>query len=132
VAAAGRRCHSVRFMSGFLTNEKETYTVPEGYRAVVRHLALVSWGENAAAYLTVHGAVVWILSLPAANDFFFQDVRFTAYERETISISLYTAQQTYSVDGFLFEDPDGRPDDADNVIGPLLGGRLPEVMPAAE
>lgn len=117
-------------MSGRGATRAETYTVPEGRRAVVRHFAVFNWGAaGASAFLWVHGIPVFYVVFQASNEAKFAEVRFTAYERETIMLSTAGSDISYGVDGFVFTDHDGTPDDADNTIS-LLELDLPRPLPA--
>jgi hypothetical protein len=111
-------------MSGRMGTGSETFTVPEGRRAVVTQLAYYRWGAgtNESSFLWVHGIPVHHVE-PGAAKAFYQAVRYTAYERETVKLAINGVDWSYSIDGYLFSDPDGRPDDADNIMGgfPLLG-----------
>lgn len=122
--------YSVRFMSGRGSSRRETYTVPAGRRAVVRHFSVMFWtATGQSAMLFVHGISLFYFLAPAANTPAFQEVRFTAYEGETIFVQTAGSDVAYGVDGFLFVDDSGRPDDADNVIEQLpFAGQLP-VLP---
>jgi hypothetical protein len=122
--------YSIRFMSGRGGNRHETYTVPEGKRAVVRSIATYKWGTDAAAqvFFAVHGIPVFQVP-PGAPNVGPVQCRYTAYERETIQCSCYGPDWSYAVDGYLFADPVGTPDDADNVITPTLRA---EPLPAGE
>lgn len=121
--------YSVRFMSGRGTSRRETYTVPAGRRAVVRHFSVLFWTVTGqSAMLFVHGISLFYFLAPAANTAAFEEVRFTAYEGETIFVQTAGSDVAYGVDGFLFADDSGRPDDADNTIEHLpLATTLPTV-----
>lgn len=109
--------YSVRFMSGRGGNRTETFTVPDRKRAVVRHLSFVYWtGINDAGVLIVHGIPLYFGLGQAPRELVFEEVRFTAYEGETIACNVAGPDVSYAVDGFLFNDDDGTPDDADNSI----------------
>jgi hypothetical protein len=114
-------------MSGRGGNRRETYTVPEGKRAVVQQVSIATWDDPAlTAILRIHGIPLWSVSNPGAFVAQFRACRFTAYERETIVWEIFGNDASYGVDGFLFTDAIGTPDDAENVITPVLrGGVLP-------
>lgn len=100
-------------------NRRETYTVPEGRRAVVRFVQITSWDSPTfTAIFRVHGIPVWTVSNPGAFTPAFHEVRWVAYERETIVLEVFGLECSYSASGFLFEDGDGTPDDAGNTITP--------------
>lgn len=125
------RCYSVRFMIGRGGNRAETFTVPEGRRAVVRHIHVVGWGlEPVDVYLQVHGIFLISTRVTGPQIPIDLELRETAYERETIEVLIDGPDASYSVNGFLYEDPDGTPDDADNEISaPLVGRPLPAAVP---
>jgi hypothetical protein len=100
----------------------ETFTVPEGKRAVIRTVSFQG-GNTAGALiqLDVHGVPSFIWTSPgtwAHQDF---ETRYVAYERETIRVLTQLHTCGYSVSGYLFADPVGRPDDADNEEFPSPG-----------
>ena len=116
--------YSARFMVGRGGNRRETYTVPDDMRAVIRHVTISSWDEpNLTAILRVHGIPVWSLINPGAFVARFEEVRWTLFQGETIVMEVFGTDASYAVDGFLFSDPNGRPTDADNDIGPVLAAR---------
>jgi hypothetical protein len=121
------RPYSARFMSGRGASRRETYTVPAGRRVVVRHFSVLFWTTaGQSAMLFVHGISLFYFLAPAANTAAFEEVRFTAYEGETIFVQTAGSDVAYGVDGFLFADDQGVPDDADNVIEHLpLATTLP-------
>lgn len=125
--------YSVRFMSGRGAGRRETFTVPDGKRAVVRHLSLLIWpAAGNSVFIYVHGIPVFYVLSQAPSEMHFEEVRWTAYEGETIETIVAGADSSYALDGFMFTDPDGRPDDADNVITPVTLGRpLPASARAA-
>jgi hypothetical protein len=106
----------------------ETYTVPEGRRAVIRHTAISMWQPDAGALVTLHGIPVLYFIAQGPRAFDFRECRFTLYERETIELVTFGLEVSYSIDGFLFSDDDGTPDPADNVIE---HHDLPRPLPAA-
>jgi len=123
--------YSVRFMSGRGSTRQEIFTVPEGKRAVVLHIATVVFAAAASSYCTVivHGAALYYQPFaPGAYAGYFEAVRFVAYERETISCTVAGPDVAYSVDGYLLEDSVGRPDDADNevIVYPRIELPLPQ------
>lgn len=113
--------YSVRFMSRRGTPQLEVFEVPEGYRAVVTHITCAFWGNPGEGTLFMHGVALWYVTRPAAFTTVFEAVRFTAYERETIRFATTGVDVSYSIDGYLLTDPDGRPDDADNTLLPWPG-----------
>jgi hypothetical protein len=117
-------------MSGRAGNRYETYTVPEGKRAVVTFVTTVRFSATGTphVFLWVHGAPVFHVA-PGGALVTATPCRFTAYERETIKFELRGLDWGYSVDGYLLQDDDGRPDDADNVIEVIPGTR-PAPLPA--
>lgn len=116
-------------MSGRGGTRNEIFTVPAGRRAVVRHFSVYNWGAaGASGFLEVHGIAVYYRPFQAQFVGVFEDIRFTAYEDETIVLTVNGTDLSYSVDGFLFDDPDGRPDDADNVISMT---KPADLLPAA-
>lgn len=113
------RPYSARVMSGRGGWRIETFTVPEGMRLVILHLSIIVWSApGTVVFVWVHGIPVWYLSSQVVNEAHYQAVRLTAYERETVEIWVQGADVAYGVDGFLLDDPDGTPDDADNTIRP--------------
>lgn len=118
---------SVRFMSGRGGNRVETYRVPEGRRAVVRHANLqIYYPAPHELYLRVHG-IGQVSLIHASQTQEHWDLRLTAYEHETIEVIVIGQDGAYSIDGFLFADADGRPDDADNTIEPWLAKPVPQL-----
>lgn len=118
------RPYSVRFMIGRGGHRIETYTVPVGKRAVVRSIAFTHWGDvSQNSYLKVHGILVFQLTATGALAAINREVRFTAYARETISVLIEGGDVSYGIDGYLLADQDDTPDDADNVITPVLVNR---------
>lgn len=109
-------------MSGRGANRRETYTVPEGKRAVVRHAVLqIFQPAPHELYLKVHG-IAQVSFVQGTMGFRTWELRLTAYERETISVEVIGVDGAYAIDGFLFDDAgDGTPDDADNTIVPMPG-----------
>lgn len=113
-------------MSGRGGNRSETFTVPEGRRAVVRSMSVLYWGAaGSSAFLYVHGIPLYYFVSLAANHVATLELRLTAYEGETIEMRLVGSDLSYALDGFLYADDDGRPDDKDNVITPLFRDQKP-------
>lgn len=111
--------HSVRFMSGRGGTRTETFTVPEGKRAVIRHIAFTPFGAGGAGgFVKAHGIIVFWRAFTGANPTLSADVRFTCYAGETIAVVTEGTDTAYAVDGFLLDDLAGLPDDRDNVIVP--------------
>lgn len=113
------RCYSVRFMSGRGGNREEIFVVPDGRRAVVKSVALLAWPGATSAFVWVHGIPVYYWVPPGPNLMKFDAVRWTAYEREQVKVTCVGTDWSYAIDGFLYEDLDGEPDDGDNVINPV-------------
>ena len=126
------RPYSTRFMSGYGSNRREEYTVPEGYRAVVRGMSLLIWAGTIDSDIRVyaHGILQYYHVETGSSIQFMTEARWTLYERETLAIELRGRDASYSLDGFLLIDPDGEPDDADNTITPIATAR-PTPLPAA-
>jgi hypothetical protein len=112
-------------MSGYGLNRKETFIVPEGKRLVIRHWnTLVYAGTPTCEILLhVHGILMGYLLVTGQSVPHAEDVRWTAYEGETVSVSVRGRDASYAVDGYLFYDTDGRPDDADNEVVPISVGK---------
>lgn len=125
------RAYSCRFMSGRGATRMETFTVPAGRRAVILSFGATGWaaGTGQAAQLKVHGLVIFSVNLVTGVTQFIQ-TRLTAYAGETISMIVVGTDTTYTCDGYLLEDQQLEPDDADNVIGPP--GLLKELLPGVE
>ena len=112
--------YSVRFMSGRGSHRSETFTVPDQRRAVVRSVRLFGFtAQPTQVDVRVHGIPVVDWIAPGAYTSLSLDCRLTAYERETIAVYVWGAEVTYALDGFLFVDSGGEPDDAGNVIEEL-------------
>jgi hypothetical protein len=108
----------------------ETYTVPEGFRAVVRNTAICMWNDGAGAIVSMHGIDVLYFVAQGSRAFDYRDCRFTLYERETIRVLTFGQDVSYAIDGYLLLDSDGTPDDANNVIEPYSLAR-PTPRPTA-
>jgi len=104
-------------MSGDGGDRTERFVVPAGKRAVVRHITLGLW-QPGLVMVQVHGIVVCFWDRPTTGDppLVAFDCRFTAYAGESIEVAVYASSSTYAVDGFLFRDELGEPDDAANEI----------------
>ena len=120
------RAYSARFMSGRGANRTERFTVPEGRRAVILAFGATSWAATGsmAAQLKVHGIVIFSVNLVSGQTQL-KECRLTAYQRETIEMTVVGTDVTYHCDGYLLEDPQADPDDAHNVITPFLAQTLP-------
>lgn len=119
-------------MSGRGSSRDEYFEVPAGRRLVIRHFAVVFWaGSPDYLSLFVHGIPLFFLTGQAARDMRFEEVRFTAYEGEEVRVNISASDCSYAVDGFLFADDDGRPDDADNVITPAAAHKPGSAEPWA-
>lgn len=118
--------YSARFMVGRGAARSETYTVPADHRAVVRFFSAIAWTLPAgvSAALVIHGIRSFYFAPTQVGQQFYSDVRYVIYQGETIQWLGYGGDFSYSVSGFLFSDPGGRPDDAGNVIAPLPGAEL--------
>ena len=111
-------------MSGRGGHRTETFTVPEGRRLVVTHIAFVTWApEQCQVRVDIHGIQLLFVVLTTAGEAWTKDVRFTAYEREQVVTSVFGADMAYAIDGYLLQDHGGEPDDADNVIQPMATNR---------
>lgn len=126
--------YSVRFMSGTNTaSRRETFTVPDGKRAVVRSAFFrVGAIDQRWLYVYVHGIIVIYWQPTAAYSSVQYSPRWTAYEGETIVCEPHGGGFSYALDGYLLADSDGRPDDADNVIEPIAAGTLPAAATGPE
>lgn len=113
--------YSARFMIGRGGWRTETYTVPEGKRAVILSVVFYGWresGQRVALY--VHGITIDYWITPGVGVQRVSAPRFTAYQRETIVVEVQGIDCSYSIDGWLLSDPgQGEPDDAHNVITPI-------------
>lgn len=116
--AGSARPYSVRFMDGRGSSRNETYTVPEGFRAVVTNFSLGWWGFSGEASFFVHGSALLYYTRPAQFTSLFEAVRFVGYERETFQMRTVGADMSYHLAGYLLADDYGRPDDADNTVTP--------------
>ena len=112
--------YSARFMSGRGSSLTETYTVPAGKRAVVRYVCFLHWVQ-CTTILFVHG--IPLAYYQGADGVLYREVRHVLYAGETVSVVVSGPDVSYSVDGFVFADDGGRPDDADNVISLRAGER---------
>jgi hypothetical protein len=121
--------YSARFMSGRGGNRTETFICPAGRRGVVRHLSFYRWDDTGtpSTFLYVHGIPVFHVQ-PGGPKQFFGEVRFVVYQGEEVRVVLNGTDWSYEISGFLFADPDGTPDDADNVISTFT---RPAPLPAA-
>lgn len=118
------RPYSIRVMSGRGTSRRETFTVPAGKRLVVRSIRFLHWTTTGqSSMLFVHGISAFFFVNQVANETRFSDVRMTAYAGETVFVQTSGTDIAYGVDGFLYSDDGGRPDDADNVITPLASSK---------
>lgn len=122
--------YSARFMSGRGATRTETFTVPEGKRAVVRHVVFHVWEQaNCSALLRVHGIALTYYLAPGTLTYALFDVRYVAYARETISVQTFGNDVSYAVHGYLFADPVGEPDDKHNVIVSVLPAPIEDLEP---
>lgn len=104
-------------MSGRGSSRAETFTVPAGRRAVVRSYAFLYWTTvGQAAFLFIHGIPLYYYVSQVPNEIKLGECRLTLYEGETITYEAHGPDIAYGVDGFLYTDADGRPDDADNEL----------------
>lgn len=114
------RPYSVRFLTAAGTAIDQSYTVPAGYRAVVRHVAASSGGV-AGDYVQVFVAGVTCLTytFPVSERSRFWDVRWVAYAGEKIRCATGGSQATMHLSGFLFAEgvsAAGAPAPADAAI----------------
>jgi hypothetical protein len=117
-------------MVGYGQSRQEKFTVPAGKRAVVRFANFSCFVQSTvSAFLYVHGIPVVLWNPPGAASCGLFEGRWVAYAGEAIIAVIGAVDMGYAVDGFLFEDAGGRPDDADNVITPLIRA---ETLPGDE
>ena len=97
--------YSERFLHGSGPGFTKSWTVPSGHRAVIRHIALTSsgtagdWGQ-----VVVAGALLLTYYFPAAIRFHYEEVRFTAYGGETMTLATGGSQMGGALNGFLFRE----------------------------
>lgn len=97
--------YSERFLHGQGAGFTKSFTVPSGHRAVLRHIALTSsgtagdWGQ-----VIVAGVLVLTYYFPAALRYRYEDVRFTAYAGEQLTLAMGGSQMGGALNGFLFRE----------------------------
>lgn len=104
------------------------YTVPEGYRAVVRHISLVNSAQTGSATsVRIHGKLIFF-RVPAASTSEQVELRHPVYQRQTIKAQVNLSGSVLTVSGYLFRD-------STNATGPPGGNTTEpavdlEVLPA--
>lgn len=99
--------YSVRFLQVHAPDGWHVYTVPAGFRAVVRSITCVVYGTGTPVY-QVYVATTYILNVSVpANDTRVFDMRQVVYAGEALGASVTLATAHLSVTGYLFADPAG-------------------------
>lgn len=97
--------YSERFLHGQGPGFTRSFTVPSGHRAVIRHVSLTSSG-TAGDYgqCIVAGSVLLTYTFPASLRFHYEEVRWTVYAGETMTLATGGSQMGGALNGFLFRE----------------------------
>jgi len=119
------RPYSVRFLTGSGTAVDQTYTVPSGYRAVVRHVAASSGGvAGDYVQLFVAGVTCLTYTFPVSERSRMWDVRWVAYGGEKIRVATGGSQAAVHVSGFLFAEAGARVAGAGDLAAAIAAAEL--------
>lgn len=102
--------YSERFLSYSGPDAMLSYVVPYGRRAVVKGLS----GSNlqspgAQVYVGAAGVYAFVITLAAATQGFYQELRLVAYAGESIIVATYGPVVRVHLSGYLFLDDAGAP-----------------------
>jgi hypothetical protein len=98
--------YSVRFLQTRGANKSVTYTVPSGYRAVVRCISAVNFStteSNYALFVAGTAVVFWLSRTAFSTDR--ADLRIVAYAGEQLKITIEGPDIAVHMSGYLLEDP---------------------------
>ncbi len=117
--------YSERFTHGNVA-ATVTYTVPAGYRAVVRSVSGVNARNDATGYVVVMvGGIRCVQRYPAVGESLALEMRQVCYAGETITQITSLTNIDVAVSGYLLKDPSG----AKGPPGGMTVRELPEVRP---
>jgi hypothetical protein len=97
--------YTTRFLQVSGTIATIAYTVPAGYRAVVRSVSAVNYSGGANTYaVSLNGLALMYASLPGPQSEAQRDLRQAAYPGEQISVVLGHTAMAITVTGYLFQN----------------------------
>jgi hypothetical protein len=101
--------YSYRFGRNFTANTTAIYTVPGGYRAVVRCITAVNYGAtDALCYVAGAAGQLFRRTFQANGPSIVTDVRAVLYAGEQLSIYVAIAGMDVSAHGYLFHETAGQ------------------------
>ena len=107
------RPYSTRFCHGRGSSQNDVYIVPDGYRAVIKHVELTCYAAGTAeTTLYVGGQVALAWAAPGAKTYRSAAVHLVAYAGEGIVLNNNAVDMSWHVAGFLLLDDGSAPRDA--------------------
>lgn len=114
---AAPRVYSVRFLAGAGAGWRY-YTVPTGYRAVVRSISSAVWDPNPSwQSVSIAGVSVWFDETQAPHTCRVVDLRQVAYAGEQLGGYCAAASASICVSGYLFQDTGGAGELQPDAVG---------------
>lgn len=100
------RVYSERLLHGNIPDEPQSLQIPTGKRAVVRAITLVTYAATLTYFqVTVSGVpVLWLNDVPAWTTKHWE-LRAVAYADELVQMNCGSGSASWTVNGFLFDDP---------------------------
>jgi len=131
---AAARVYTDRLIASDRVRQNVMWECPEGYRTVVTNISVMCWGPvNSSVVVSMHGFVSFWLAFPVAPQSASRELRVVLYQRETLTIYQDADNMTTVITGYVFKDPDGRPDYVTGgtpIIRPVPSNELPPVKEA--